>query len=92
MNSDILLKIEDIFEEKNWDRESVLYTRFIACMERLDEIEQKCMLELTEKYTYISLGQYEGLIKDLFKKASVENQNKEGRLIWTVIFIIPHIR
>lgn len=83
MNSDILLKIEDIFEEKKWDRESVLYTRFIACMEKLNEIEQKCMLELTEKYTYISLGQYEDLIRGLFKKASDEN------LLRRKIYIVP---
>lgn len=83
MNSEILLKIEDIFEEKKWDRESVLYTRFIECMKRLDEPEQRCILELTKKYTYISLGEYEKLMKELFQKAS------NADLLRGKMYIIP---
>ncbi|AYC30337.1 hypothetical protein [Paenisporosarcina cavernae] len=69
MNSDILIKIEDIFDNKGWNKDSIMYNHFITSLEKLNLDEQFFIINLTEKFTYITITEYENLILKMFEDA-----------------------
>ncbi len=86
MNPNILIKVQDIFEDKGWKTESYQYRYLINCLGKLNEKEQNFILELTSKYTYITVEKYEELIKGMFKQAA------EMELLRKKIYVVPLLK
>ena len=69
VNLDSILQLFNLFTEKNWihmDSYKEVLTRFGNLFESLNPEQTELLLELVERYIWLSFGEYQNLLRKLF--------------------------
>lgn len=84
MNPTVLIKLYSIFSEKDWHKNETnktVFRNFCLLLENLTENQQTLLLELTQRYTWLSLNEYNGSLIQVFKKVPQEEIKELGTIL-----------
>lgn len=81
----LMLQLIELFNEKKWEKYEYLLNKYIEMLEKLNEKEQKVILELSKEFIWIKYTEYLEKIKEILSKIYLEEKFKEFR----ELYIIP---
>jgi len=92
-DADALIRLYKIFSNKHWNSKfghETVFTNFSKLIENLQPEQKKLIVELTERYTWITEGEYPMLLNAILEKIDKEKLNKIKRLILFPVFKPEH--
>ncbi|MFH7004237.1 phosphoribosyltransferase-like protein [Flavobacterium bizetiae] len=71
MDIEVIAKIHTIFNVKKWhgnDGNTIVFTNFCNLLLNLTEVQRNLIFELAERYTWITLAEYQGRLLNIFNR------------------------
>lgn len=90
MDLKIIKKLYSLFQDKDWtskEDNKFVFDNFCHLLMNLNEEERTLILELTERYTWITMSEYNSRLKKVFNKVEEEKIENLKR-----IFLFPIMR
>lgn len=87
MDIKIIQKLYSVFQEKNWtskEDNKFVFDQFCHLLLNLKEEERELIIELTERYTWITMSEYNSRLKRIFNQVEEDQLDKMKN-----IFLFP---
>lgn len=84
MNPTTFAKLYTIFNDKRWhdkDMHEVVFSNFCELLGNLNEEQQNLLLELIQRYTWLTLSEYQSRIVNIFNCISQDEINNLSKII-----------